>query len=94
MGRRTTRRKPLGTLWEIPDALWERMANIEATSAAGIIVKLRIAFYQTPVFTRNSPALAILAEQEPSGRLLWGQGNVPGAPPSPAGLIRTEGTFL
>ena len=25
MGRKKTRRKPLGTIWEVPDALWQRI---------------------------------------------------------------------
>ena len=28
MGRRKGRRKPLGTIWEVPDALWERIEPI------------------------------------------------------------------
>jgi transposase len=28
MGRRTVRREPLGTIWEIPDELWERIEPI------------------------------------------------------------------
>lgn len=28
MGRKKTRRKPLGTIWEVPDALWQRIEPI------------------------------------------------------------------